>query len=356
MSTTGHVFFANSGRREIVAQAASRVRLEFDGLGEDSDEKTKFLLHFIAMTLGFIKSEPKLFDQYCTFNIDVIGDKFIDEIKNISMANEDLEYVFSSCYRFIIECQISSPGRLTPLALEALERASDFKYEFVASQIRYAEKEMVINILQQYIHHPKLASLKSLPDVIDKANIQYEDIEKDMAEREARVEVLAKKLDSYRSAFNFVGLYAGFEGMRSDKVLERRVNFLYLLVLGVLLLLPFALKITTLLKGIDVFRLDTVGLVTLAGLEFLLLYFFRLALQNFRSIKAQLLQIDLRMTLCQFIQSYADYSKEVRASNSAVLDRFEQIVFSGIVNDESAIPSTFDGLDKVADLINKIRK
>jgi len=356
MSTTADVFFSTSGRIEIVTRAASKFRVELEKFSEDSDDKTKFLLHFIVMTLTFIKNDPRWFDKHCTFNIGAIGEKFIDEIKESSMSEDDLEHVFSSCYRFIVECQISSPGRLAHLAVEALERVSEFKYEFVASQIRYADKEMMINIVQQYINHPKLVSLKNLPDVVEKANSQHEAIEKDMAEREARVQVLAEKLSSYRSAFNFVGLYAGFEGMRSGKVFERRVNFGYLLILGMLLLLPFFLKIVIMIKGVSYFELDAVGLITLAGLELLLLYFFRLALQNFKSIKAQLLQIDLRMTLCQFIQSYADYSKELRASNSMVLDRFEQIVFSSIVNDESAIPSTFDGLDKVADLISKIRK
>lgn len=101
---------------------------------------------------------------------------------------------------------------------------------------------------------------------------------------------------------------------------------------------------------------DYAGIITLAGLELLLLYFFRVALHNFRSIKAQLLQIELRMTLCQFVQSYAEYAKSARDGSSGLLERFEQVVFSGIVTDENSIPSTFDGFDQIANLFDKLKK
>lgn len=72
-------------------------------------------------------------------------------------------------------------------------------------------------------------------------------------------------------------------------------------------------------------------------------------------MKAQLIQIDLRMTLCQFIQDYADYAKEVRKDSPLLLERFDQLVFSGIVSSEGAIPSTFDGIEQIANLIEKIK-
>lgn len=34
-----------------------------------------------------------------------------------------------------------------------------------------------------------------------------------------------------------------------------------------------------------------------------------------RSVQSQLLQLDLRMTLCRFIQSYAEYAAELKAKH-----------------------------------------
>ena len=54
-------------------------------------------------------------------------------------------------------------------------------------------------------------------------------------------------------------------------------------------------------------------------------------------------------------QSYAKYAKDVKQGSPELLDRFEQIIFSGIVNGEGAIPSTFDGLDQIGNIIEKFK-
>lgn len=349
-------FFDVPKRKQIVYDAHNKFKSEFYKLSGESNDKRKFLIDFIRMTLNYINNDPQYFDKNCKMTINELGLRFIDSLRDGSLDVANLENVFSMCYKFILECQISTSESLNPEALAALERVPSFDYGVAASQVKYADKQMAINLIQYYIHHPKLVELKELPNVINEANSQHVAIEKAMSERESRVQELADKLVSYETAFNFVGLYAGFKNMRAGKVVERHINFICLLALGLLLLVPFALKLFYMFQGRAVVEIDAVGLATLAGLEILLLYFFKLALQNFKSIKSQLLQIDLRMTLCQFVQSYADYSKDVRSNNSSVLERFEQVVFSGIVNDDSAIPSTFDGLDKVAELLGKFRK
>ncbi|WP_156160170.1 hypothetical protein [Pseudomonas sp. 2(2015)] len=357
MSSTSAIFFADEKRTRIVANTMSKVRGGLDSLRDGHDEKHKFLLEFIGQTLFHIQGSPRSFDERCIMNISVLGDRFIEEIEGFSLNKGDAEHLFVYCYRFVVEYQLSSPGEISSDLLEVLAHVSDFEFEgTIASQIRYAGHQMLINIVQHYLYHPSLIGLKSLPDAIERSEKERESIEKTLDAREGRVQALAEKLTSYETAFNFVGLYAGFKSMKAAKVSERRWNFFYLLLIGLLLLLPFIAKIVFILKGSPEIKLDYVGLATLAGLELLLLYFFRVALQNFKSVKAQLLQIDLRMTLCQFVQSYAEYSKEARTGSPGLLERFEQVVFSGIVNDEGAIPSTFDGLDKLAELVGKIRK
>jgi hypothetical protein len=77
---------------------------------------------------------------------------------------------------------------------------------------------------------------------------------------------------------------------------------------------------------------------------------------NYKSTKAQLLQIDLRRSLCKFVQSYAEYSGKMKKDNNASLEKFETLIFSGIVSGEDKFPSTFDGIEQIGSLVNAIKK
>jgi len=91
-------------------------------------------------------------------------------------------------------------------------------------------------------------------------------------------------------------------------------------------------------------------------IELLLLYFFRIALRNEYSLKAQLLQLELRYSVCAFIQGYADFAKKARAKDDdKTLEKFEALVFSGITADIQNIPSQFDGVEQLVSLIKGIR-
>lgn len=356
MTSAAESFFANEFNLKTVSIMMHKVRGGLGSIRDSHNEKHKFLLEFIAITLFYIQNNPSSFDERCIMNIASLGSRFIGEIRGFDLSEESSERLFASCYRFILEYQISSPDAISSELLEVLARVSDFEYGAAASQVRYATQQMLINVVQHYIYHPSLVSLKSLPEVIQRSETERSHAEKSISDRETRVNALAEKLETYETAFNFVGLYSGFKSLKSTKVSERRWNFLFLLVLGAMLLGPVVVKFFSFVDAPVKTEPDLFGLAALAGLELLLLYFFRVALQNFRSIKAQLLQIDLRMTLCQFVQSYAEYSRSAPDGSKGLLERFEQVVFSGIVNDESAIPSTFDGLDKLAELVAKIRK
>lgn len=350
-------FFVEPNRRAIFEQAALRLRTVIDSLPEDEDEKQRYVLNFIGAVFYHIKSHPELFDERCLLNIESLGDRFVDGANHLNLsAAADVEIMFSTAYRFLIEYQLGTPNQLPNDLLALIDRVHDFEFDGVTyGQIRYAEHQMLTNILQKYIYHPKMVDLRALPDAIEHAERERRASELDMQQREDRVNDLKSTLDTYKTAFNFVGLYDGFKKLRSAKGLESWLGLCGLIGLGLLMTCPFVVKFyLTFYPAKDVV-LDTQFYIALAGFEFVLVYFFRVALHNYRSIKAQLIQIDLRMTLCQFVQDYARYAKEVRQDSPQLLERFDQIVFSGIVNSEGAIPSTFDGLEQIANLIDKFK-
>jgi hypothetical protein len=93
----------------------------------------------------------------------------------------------------------------------------------------------------------------------------------------------------------------------------------------------------------------------LLALELILLYFFRVVLSNFRGLQAQLLQLNLRVSLCQFIQSYSEYSSKIKKTDASALERFEAIVFSAVTSNADKMPATFDGVEQLAKLVSSLR-
>lgn len=67
------------------------------------------------------------------------------------------------------------------------------------------------------------------------------------------------------------------------------------------------------------------------------------------------MQIELRQTLCQFIQSYAGYSSEIKKQDAGALEKFESIIFSGVLSDPEKLPSTYDGMGQIGNLIKSIK-
>ena len=67
------------------------------------------------------------------------------------------------------------------------------------------------------------------------------------------------------------------------------------------------------------------------------------------------MQLDFRYSLCQFIGAYSEYSRKIKEANGGALDKFESLIFSNLLSESDIIPSTFDGLDNLASLINNMR-
>ena len=88
----------------------------------------------------------------------------------------------------------------------------------------------------------------------------------------------------------------------------------------------------------------------------ILIYFFRLSYLEAKSLRTQLIQIELRLSLCAFIDSYVEYRKRNQADIEKVLDSFDSLIFSPIQTNENNIPAMFDGIEAIAGLADKVIK
>lgn len=319
---------------------------------------------FIQMIIESMISRPEQWNTYCAVNIEWIGDFFIDDLSThgTSLTKNKLDDIYSMCFRFLLELNLSTSN---DLAIE-YRKAYEFAFENLESfsleaqgQIEYAINQMPIAIVKQVINGPDFNALRDYKTLTEKANIQNEQITKDLDERESRVVKLKEALSEYETGFNFVGLYQGFDDLSKQKEREKEKTTFWLKVFGSLIISPIFLQLWIILPNVDKIEYHTaavlISLIPGASLMIIFIYYFRILLLNYKSIQSQLLQIELRKTLCRFIQSYSGYASDLKKKDNDSLAKFENIIFSGIVADDGKIPTTFDGLEQLGNLLKSVK-
>ncbi|MGC4062247.1 MAG: hypothetical protein QM749_15930 [Aquabacterium sp.] len=157
------------------------------------------------------------------------------------------------------------------------------------------------------------------------------------------------------ASIRMVRLGGSRSNLLSQKKTESRIALGGMILLAVLMLCLLKFELSDLRLKISSPSTNLTVLLAastpIAAIELLFIYFFRVILSNYHSIRKQMLQIELRKSLCEFIQSYADYAKGIKEKDKTALEKFENLIFSGIVMDDQNLPSTFDGLEQIAKLI-----
>lgn len=315
--------------------------------------------------IGYIYKSPEGWDDRCSFNIKHIGDQFIEWLRDFDPSKPaDIDYIYSMSYRFLCEFDfLVGAGKELSMELRSIknkiQQDTDEIDDNVRSQIIYASFIMPANIAKEFINDANIGVFKDF----EKKKLEAEKLksqwDEEIQAKESAVNALRDKLAQYKTAFNFVGLYEGFTGLAEKKKKEAFWLFVSLICMGVLILTPFTAEIFLTVTGI--IDAKTLGLdhlmvlLPLISIEVILIYFFRVILLNHRSVKAQIMQIELRQTLCQFIQDYTEYSSKIKKEDAAALEKFESLIFSGVLSDPEKLPSTFDGMEQIGNLIKSIK-
>jgi hypothetical protein len=364
MTTTTTAFFATEQNRKVVS-TFSAVLQQWPQLDPQAFNITRPLKGFFQ----HLVDHPTAFDRHCPFNIEHLGERYIGRLSAFITRVEDdraelMRNIFVISYRFACELEFSRPGNLS-FDFPAFEKfVSNHLEQFdvdVRQQLVYASYTMPASMAKRLIHDCN-ASLGPFKDFVSAASAATRlkaewdiEIKKKMGEIETLSDVVAR----IKTNYNFVGLVNGFENLVTQKKKESCHAFAALCLLGVIMLIPVTAQLCFVLTHIE--EIDThhatllYSLPTLLTLEVILLYFFRVVLSNYRSLKSQLLQLDLRVSLCQFIESYSEYSTKIKQTDPAALDRFEALVFSGVTSEGGNIPTTFDGIDQITKLMKSVR-
>lgn len=194
-----------------------------------------------------------------------------------------------------------------------------------------------------------------------KSNI--ENIVEKIKSSKVGIEDIKRRLEGYHSEYNFVGLYDGFKKLKNDKDKELdSINEYYHLAMVVAIILPLLtigahILYPDLVKGKGWIEWLSWG-GPFAAVEALILYYARVMYSEMKSIKTQLVQINLRGSLCQFIEEYMNYRERIKGDSKEIkdsaLEKFDSIIFSAIQMDSDNIPGAFDGINAIAELAGKV--
>lgn len=353
--------FSLDGVQDAVRELARKLDRAPVGEG-DKHLKEKQL----SLVLTIFANNAEQIDMHCQTNIAWIGNSLAGRLQNLGDPNLDtaqLDEFLALLYRFVVEFDLSVKNEIS-LELRIFQtfvkdNLDKFSGE-AQNQILYARQEMPVSILKQLLNTEEMLNVRNVTAFSKDVDARFSTWENDLATHETTVKELEKSLRSYETAFNFVGLYDGFNDLANEKRKEQKALRRWMIFFGILVVLPLLAELSYVslhregLAVLHPYFLISTALISLS-LTFLLIYFFKITLRSADSCKAQLLQLELRKTLCRFIQSYATYSKDLKAKNGESLVKFENIIFSGIVSNDDKLPSTFDGIEQMAKFINAIK-
>lgn len=349
------VLFNNNQSKAVLIGFRNRI----DSLSpvDDFDVQRNSL---IRLVINAMEENSKEWDQLCQINIGWIGDQFISRLSDgeAELSKKYLDDVCSMCFRFLFELYLSVKNSLSM----EFEAARNFVFNNIdlfdknaKQQIEYAIRHMPISIFKEIANGEAMQNIKDFNTISMKAQELKEEWEEDLGRKENRVNQLKDSLLKYENAFNFVGLFQGFDDLSREKNIERDGILFWLRILSIIIVLPVMVELVIIYRNIDNISAIKEGLFVsifpTLSLVAISVYYFRVLLINYKSVKSQILQIELRKTLCRFIQHYSDYSSKIKKQDSDALEKFESIIFSGIVADEESLPSTYDGMEQIGRII-----
>lgn len=215
-----------------------------------------------------------------------------------------------------------------------------------------------VSITKQIIHHPSISVLRKFSQDFNKNEKFSDEWEIKFEAHQKKLNNLTTTIENLKSDYNFVGLVSGFQKIRTNKKNENLTTMLAMLFLSLtMVVLPIIISLNASLAEkiqSENYSALIAWLIPSLTIEVLILYYFRIFLQQYKSVQAQLLQIDLRVSLCQFIENYIKYKKDNSLQKDESLSKFESLIFSGIVADSGSIPSTFEGIEQLSTLFKSI--
>lgn len=339
----------------------------------NNDKKLKFCLSIVEN----IKENLDKWINNCPFSTD----KVIRHISEGNISSGVISYeLYSACGMFLREYILTEEraGKIDRLLNDIWYHFKNEAKEFISEEnpphrLNYLiTGGFDIDVINNYLGYISFQAFSNYEDKVKEAEeklnnidstikLETEKLENLLSKKEEKVKTLSSKLEEQKIGFNFVGLSQGFENLLSKKRISKWTSFSIMAIFCIFLItVPIVFLGGRFLNWFPEYNINWNDIgwehtLPILGLEFVLIYFFRVVLTHYNSIQTQIMQIELRQSLCQFIQSYADYAKEIKEKDGGSLEKFENLIFSSILSTPDKVPSTFDGLEQLSNLIKNLK-
>ncbi|HBT3149245.1 TPA: hypothetical protein MBF30_004456 [Klebsiella aerogenes] len=279
-------------------------------------------------------------------------------------------------YNFWASDDFGPPMFLRPEILEKLDKlkpASEFPVSFI-----WIERSMPAALTKDLLLSEEFSALRMIAgsvglfeekitteiqrgfsDVNKEADALKKNIEGLINSAGATVQSLAEydeKLKQYKSEYNFVLLSKAFSNLLKTKKAEYVTNHRSVIIFSSwLIATPLFALLNHVYNFFPVeFNLNALFYyLPILSLELLFFYFMRLYYIEGKAIKAQILQIEQRLSLCEFIHDYVE-TKNNSGAEKESWSLFEKLIFSPIQVTSENIPSLLDGASSIAELAGKV--
>ncbi|WP_353243078.1 hypothetical protein [Providencia sp.] len=329
----------NKGPFESICQVSNRYEFNNDSIG-NNDVKYLFVMYIYLMRFLIEYTYRNPDNYYMERMIYAIEDCYsLDFIyKNIDIYGLKVTYIYlkNSFLAKLIHLDINNvdfkvmnlkkQDGLIELAIKKSEEISNKHNELKSIDDDYFDKfKNKLNEISQELESGIFSKVEIIKDLDEKVNQTNDNL----------------TLKGLSEAYSLLGTEKNKEKIKASRVLKWSIFSVFAPLIIRLMTLPFDVNYS-------IYGYILTGTATL-----IFIYYFRVALINYNSIKAELNQINLRTTLCMFIQGYVEFSQ--RNDNHDSLSKFESLIFSNIVSDDKNIPTTLDGLDQLAKLIGALK-
>lgn len=235
------------------------------------------------------------------------------------------------------------------------------EFLFVKDKIHFVKNHLLFEVIESKYQQSHLAEVDKIIEKVDDFLSKASDWDINFQNKQRSVLELEKRLENNKLTYDFVLLSKGFQQLYEQKKDElKKAKETYAFVSAVMFMIPFV-EFIILIGAFLYFKGNIPSNMWLISIPFLTLvlitlYLVKISLQDKRSIQSQMMQLELRMALCQFIHNYAEDSEKLHAKNKAGFEKFENIIFSPLVSSDDKIPTTFDGMEQLAKLVSEFRK
>ncbi len=199
---------------------------------------TNELYRHLEVILISMRSNIEKWDSLTSWNKNATG-KLFSNLLNES-DHWDLQKIYVLSLRYAIEVDLKLEDNLN----DELQSAIDFGLNNIdhfnkacQAQISFICTRMPIQIVKNVLNGAEIKSILDLSEIYNKTHISLNETMKDVETKRSELLKIKESLEKYESAYNFVGLYEGFDAL--SKSISRNSTTLMGLINTVALALVF---------------------------------------------------------------------------------------------------------------------